>query len=172
MPVSSHVARGVDFTPYVTYDWAPPDALPVTDGRLGRNPFFADHLQGAIDLELRRRGLMRATESRAGLLVHYHAAVTERLEVASRPRQFRDCVGDDCRPQVNRYEAGTLVIDIVDASTRQLVWRGWAEHRFEDMLDDPDQVSQRIRTAVRGIFEAFPMTVNAGLRRTALEGTR
>jgi hypothetical protein len=172
MPVSSHVERGVDFVRFATYDWGPPDALPVTDERLSQNPYFVDDVHGAIDSELSRHGLVRATSERADLLVHYHAAVTGRVEVATRPGPYRDCVGEDCQPRVTGYNAGTLVIDIMDASTRQLVWRGWAEHRLEDMLDDPVLVKRRVQEAVHRIFETYPVTVNTTSRRTALEGTR
>jgi len=172
MPVSSHVQRGVDFAGFRSYAWGPADALPVSDERLRENPFFVDDVHGAIDTELQRRGLVRATSERAELLVHYHAAVTERLEVVSRPGRFRDCMGDDCRPTVNKYDAGTLVIDVMDASTQQLVWRGWAEHRLEDMRDDPAMVKQRVQDAVRRIFGTFPVTIDDTPRRQALEGTR
>jgi hypothetical protein len=169
MPVSSHVERGVDFGRFRTYVWGPADALPISDERLRENPFFVDDVHGAIDTELQTRGLVRATSERAELLVHYHAAVTGRLEVESRPGRSRDCVGADCRPTVNEYDAGTLVIDILDASTQQLVWRGWAEHRLEDMLDDPEMVKRRVRTAVRRIFETFPLTIGEMPRPQALE---
>lgn len=172
MPVGSHVEPGVDFVRFATYDWGPADALPVSDQRLRENPFFVDDVHGAIDTELNRHGLVRAVTERADLMVHYHAAITERVEVTSRPGSYRDCVGDNCRPDVNTYDAGTLVIDIVDASTRELVWRGWAEHRLEDMLDDPVQVRRRVQDAVRRIFDTFPLSVNPTSRRTALEGTR
>lgn len=171
-PVSSHVQRGVDFARFRTYDWGPADALPVTDTRLRENPVFVDDLHGAIDTELQRRDLVRARAGRADLLVHYHAAVTERLEVEARSGRFRDCAGDDCRPTVNEYDAGTLVIDVLDASTRQLVWRGWAEHRLEDMLDDPAMVKRRVQAAVRRIFDTFPLTIPESSRRQAREGTR
>src|SRR5688572_979081 len=173
MPVSSHVERGLDFARYRTYDWTPADALPLTDERLGQNPFFVDDVHGAIDTEMNRRGLARATAERADLFVHYHAAVNERLEVATHPGAgFRDCFGDDCRPDVATYEAGTLVIDLVDASTHRLVWRGWAEHRLEDMLDDPVEVKRRVDTAVRRIFATLPPAVTATSRPAALEDLR
>jgi hypothetical protein len=172
MPVSSHVEGGVDFVRYRTYDWAPADALPLTDERLRENPFFVDDVHGAVDTELNRRGLVRATAERADLLVHYHAAVNERLEVATRPGRLRECAGDDCRPEVTTYEAGTLVIDLVDASTHRLVWRGWAEHRLEDMLDDPVEVKRRVESGVRRIFSTLPLTVTATSRRTAPEDLR
>ena len=172
MPVGSHIERGLDFERYRTYDWAPADALPVTDERLRDNPFFVDDVHGAIDTELNRRGLERATAERADLFVHYHAAVNGRLEVAARPGRFRDCVGDDCRAEVTTYEAGTLVIDLVDASTRRLVWRGWAEHRLEDMQDDPVEVKRRVVSGVHRIFSTLPRTVTATSRRTAPEDLR
>jgi hypothetical protein len=171
MPVGSHVQRGVDFTRFRTYDWGPADALPISDERLRENYFFVDDVHGAIDRELDGRGLVRVTAERAELLVHYHAAVGERLEVLSTPARFRDCVGGDCRPTVNAFDAGTLVIDIVDASTQQLVWRGWAEHRLEDMLDDPAVVRRRVQDAVHGVFKSFPLTLNAP-RHQAREDAR
>ena len=172
MPVSSHVEHGLDFARYRTYDWAPADALPLTDVRLRENPFFADDMHGAIDTELNNRGMVRATAERADLLVHYHAAVNERLEVATRPGRFRDCAGDDCRAEVTRYEAGTLVVDLVDASTHRLVWRGWAEHRLDDVLDDPTEVKRRVRSGVRRMFATFPLAEAAPVRRTAPEDLR
>jgi uncharacterized protein DUF4136 len=180
MPVSSQVDRSADFTRYHTYDWGPADALPATDVRLGENPFFVDDVHGAIDTELTRRGLVRASAERADLLVHYHAAVTGRVEVE--PRQStrgpvqgqlqRDCVGDDCVPRVTGYEAGTLVIDIVDTASGRLVWRGWAEHRLEDMLDDPTLVHRRVHDAVRRVFERLPLAAITEPGGAAREGIR
>ena len=42
MNVSSHIERDINFTGYVTYDWGPPDNLPLGDPRLDNNPFFND----------------------------------------------------------------------------------------------------------------------------------
>ena len=84
MPVGSHFQRGTDFTRYQTYAWGPADALPISDQRLRENPYFVDDVHGAIDREFQDRGLWHATTERADLLVHYHAAVTSRLEVQSR----------------------------------------------------------------------------------------
>ena len=172
MPVGSHFDRGADFTLYHTYAWGPADTLPVTDERLRDNPYFVDDVHGAISRSLEDRGLRRVDSEPADLFVHVHAAITGRVEVATRPGQYRDCVASDCRPTVNQYNAGTLVIDIMEAKTHQLVWRGWAEHRLEDMLDEPAQVKRRVDDAVRRIFETFPLTLEKTSRRTALEGTR
>jgi len=161
IPVSSHIERGTDFGRYATYAWGPADALPVSDQRLRDNPFFVDDLHGAIDRELQNRGLRHATSERTDLLVHYHAAVTSRLEIPSRVGRIRDCIGTDCRPGPAEYSAGTLVIDVVDARTQRVVFRGWAEHRLEDMRDDPPLVRRRVTDAVHRILERLPLTLAA-----------
>ena len=162
IPVSSHVQRGVNFAGYQTYDWGPADALPSGDSRLETNAFFDDHVHGAIDRELMARGLTRATNTRADLLVHYHASVKDRLEIVSVDHDYGECIGSDCGPAVNTYDAGVLVIDLVDARYKQVVWRGWAEHRLEDMLDRPDRVTRRINDAVRRIIATLPQTGEVG----------
>lgn len=171
IPVSSHVDRGADFTRYRTYAWGPADALPLTDARLRDNPFFIDDLHGAIDTELQARGLERATPERADLLVHFHAAVNERVEVPARAERFRECIGPDCPATVTTFEAGTLVIDILDTFSNSVVWRGWAEHRIEDMLDDPQLVRRRVRDAVHRMMERLPLAVMTRSRAQAQEVT-
>jgi hypothetical protein len=52
------------------------------------------------------------------------------------------------------------------------VWRGWAEHRLEDLLDEPVQVRQRVQTGIRRIFTTLPLTVVATPRRTGQEDVR
>jgi hypothetical protein len=171
MPVSTHYDRGVDFTRYRTYAWGPADALPVTDPRLRDNPFFVDDLHGAIDVELQSRGLTRATSEPADVLVHFHAAVTERIEVPGRAESLGECVGRDCPPVVAGYEAGTIVIDLVDVFSNRVIWRGWAEHRLEDVLDDPPLVGRRVREAVHRIMDRLPLAADARPRAQAPEVT-
>ena len=114
MSVGSHVGRGVDFARYRTYDWGPADDLPTGDPRLDRNPFFQDHLQGAVEQQLAARGFERSVSGIPDLLVHYHASIDQRFDVHDVDRRYGHCLGDDCQPEVTTYEAGTLVLDIVD----------------------------------------------------------
>ena len=64
MSVSSHVERGLDLAQYRTYDWGPADALPTGDPRLDKNPFFQDHVQGAVEKQLAAKGFERSTPGR------------------------------------------------------------------------------------------------------------
>ena len=128
LSVSSHVDHGVNFGVFQTYDWGPPDALPAGDPRLDANPFFKDHIQGAVERQLAMRGMKLATTETPDLLIHYHANVTRRFEVNGVDRSYGYCYAGDCPSDVTEYEAGTLVIDIVDARTSKLLWRGWAQN--------------------------------------------
>ena len=60
---------------------------------------------------------------------------------------------------MRRYEEGTLLIDFVDARTKQLIWRGWAVGVIENVgiiASDPEKAEKKISSAVRKILEHFP----------------
>jgi hypothetical protein len=157
MTVSSHARYGLDMQPYRTYDWGPADALPTGDPRLDRNAFFKDHMDGAVEKGLAARGFERAAVGTTpDLSIHYHAAVTRRLDVDRLYPQFRDCAGADCRERVVEFEAGTLVLDVVETRTNRLVWRGWAQVRLEALLDNPNGMGRAVREAIALMLQRLP----------------
>jgi hypothetical protein len=160
MTVSSHVERGLDFAKFRTYEWGPADALPTGDPRLDGNPFFKDHVQGAVEKQLAGRGLGLVTPGASpDLLIHYHANITRRLDANRLDRAYGYCYADGCPGGVIEYEAGTLVLDIIDASTSKLIWRGWAQNSVEDMLDNPAVMAATIEQAVTRMLQKLPRTL-------------
>jgi hypothetical protein len=153
--VSSHVERGVNFTGYVTYDWGPPDNLPVGDPRLDNNPFFNDYLQGAIEKKLAARGYERVEKGTADLLVHYHASVNQRLDVYTVDQRYGYCYGS-CEPQITDYEQGTLVVDIVDARTNKVVWRGWSQDTMNGVIDNQERLEKQVDEGVTKMMTLLP----------------
>lgn len=158
MRVSSHVDRGIDFSGYQTFDWGPADALPTGDARLDQNPFFKDQVQGAVEKQLARKGIALVTSGTPDLLIHYHANISERIDPNRVDRTYGYCARGECPPDAAVYEAGTLVLDIIDARTNTLLWRGWAQNSVEDMLNDPDVMAQTILEAVTRMLERLPRT--------------
>jgi hypothetical protein len=57
-----------------------------------------------------------------------------------------------------RYEAGTLVVDIVDAASGVLIWRGWAQGSVEGVLGNRDRLRRRIDDSVAQMFESVPQS--------------
>lgn len=157
MTVSSHVESGIDFGQYRTFDWGPADELPVGDPRLDQNPFFKDHLQGAVEKELTLHGITLAESGRApDLQIHYHASINRRINVSGVDRKLGDCIGANCLPQVTEYEAGTLVLDIVDSRTKRVVWRGWAQDTVEGVIGDNKKMERQIDEAIPRMLARLP----------------
>lgn len=154
--VSSHVERGVNFADYVTYEWGPPDHLPVGDPRLDNNPFFNDRLQGAIEKGLAARGYERVNSGvEPQLLVHYHASVNQKVDVYKADHPYGYCYGD-CDARVVEFEEGTLVLDIVDVKTKKVVWRGWAQDAMDGVINDQDRLDRQVDESVVRMMQLLP----------------
>jgi hypothetical protein len=158
MAGGSYVARGVDFDRYRTYDWGPPDALPIGDARLDNNAVFQDHLQGEIEQQLAARGFERAAEGATpDLRIHYHASVERRLLIHEVDEAFGACPSFDCQPRVTEFEAGTLVLDFIDARANTLVWRGWAQDTLDGIIGSQERLERQVDAAVTIMFERLPV---------------
>jgi len=157
MQVSSHVERGLDFSQYRTFDWGPPDKLPLSDPRLDRDRFFRDEVEGAIEKQMAARGFERsATSQTPDVRIHYHASINTRFDVREDNHSGNCTDGDVCPARVIEYEAGTLVVDIVDQRTERLIWRGWAQGSVEGVLDNKGRLRQKIDEGVTRMFARFP----------------
>ncbi len=156
MEVGSYVGRSVDLTPYRTYDWGPSDALPTGDPRLDNNSFFKDHFEGAVEKQLAAKGYARATTAAPDLLIHYHASVNRRIDIDAIDRRYGYCAPDGCEPRVIAYDAGTLVIDIIDARTNRLLWRGWAQQNMEGVIGNQDRLDEQVNEAVGKMIALLP----------------
>jgi hypothetical protein len=157
MNVSSHVQAGLDFAQYRTYDWGPADALPTGDPRLDKNPFFQDHILGAVEKQMAVKGYERSESGTTpDLRIHYHASINQRIDVYGVDRDHGYCYDDDCKARVTDYEAGTLVLDLVDTRTNRVIWRGWAQDTVEDVLNNQDRMAKKIDEAVRRMLARLP----------------
>lgn len=156
MTVSSHVRSGIDFARYRTFDWGPADALPTGDPRLDKNLFFQDHVLGAVEKQLAARGFEMATTGTPDLLIHYHASINQRIDINRADREHGYCYEEDCPAGTIAYEAGTLVLDLVDTRTNRMIWRGWAQDSLEGVLENPDRMARQIDEAVTRMLQRLP----------------
>lgn len=154
--VSSHVEHGLNFSTYRSFAWGPADALPTGDPRLDKDPYFKDHVQGAVERVLAARGITLASSGTPDLLIHYHANIRERFDIDRIDRAHGYYDAQRSAPATITYEAGTLVLDVIDARTKRLIWRGWAQHSVEDMLHDPDRMASTIGQAVTRMLQRLP----------------
>jgi hypothetical protein len=157
MRVSSHVERGVDFTRYRTFDWGAADALPAGDPRLDNDRYFEDHVEGAIEKHMAARGYERAAAGAVpDVRIHYHATIDRRLEINEPVWRSEYCRTERCQSDIVEYDAGTLIVDMVDVRTNRLIWRGWAQDSVQGVLGNRDRLARQIDRGVAGMFVQLP----------------
>lgn len=154
MNVNSYVERGIDIRQYHTYDWGAPGIFSTGDPRLDNNRFFDERVRTRVEKVLASRGFTKTTSGTPDLLVHYHANVTQEIDIRNIDREYAYCDAADCRPYL--YDTGTLFVDLVDPSTNKLVWRGWAEGSVDGVIDNQEWMEARIDDAVTRILERLP----------------
>ncbi len=152
--VNSYVDRGADLSRYHTYDFAPVESVSTGDPRLDSNPFFNDRLRTAVEKELGARGYERTTSGTPDFRVHFHTRVTQEVDVNDIDRRQGYCADRDCTPFV--YDQGTLLVDLVDAGTNKLVWRGWAESNINGVVDNQSWMERRVDAAIARIIATMP----------------
>jgi hypothetical protein len=163
MRVNSYLERGTDLTRYHTYNWAADDRLSTGDPRLDNNSFFRERLQADVEKQLTTRGFEKITAGTPDVWLRYHARIRQQVDVNGADREYSDC--DDCMPSV--YDAGTLMLDFVDARTNRLAWRGWAEGSLDGAIDNQDWMELRIDEAVVLILARLPRRPSSSLPRVS-----
>jgi Domain of unknown function (DUF4136) len=153
LAVHSYARRDVDLRQYRTFAWDASAAVATGDPRLDSNEIFDARVRTAVERELEARGFEK-TSATPDLLVHYHAIVAQKIDAADPDRPGAACAGEDCAPYV--YDAGTLFVDLLDARTRALLWRGWAEGAVDGAIDDQDWMEARIDESVTRILQRVP----------------
>jgi len=150
---------GYDFAQYASYAWDEPDDQPTGDPRLDNNPFFVHRLHTAIHWELATRGIQygRSEGMGAALTVHHHASVRDRVEVfeVESETDYSDQYQETT--EFIQYEEATFLVDIADARTGDVIWRGWARLDLAKVLADPEMMRDQIDEAIRKMFESFPI---------------
>lgn len=156
MTAGSHVRRGLEISRYRTFDWGPADELPAGDPRLDADPFFMDQVRGGVERALASRSLALSSGAEPDLLIHVHASVDRRIDVNRTEQQHGHCQVQNCDDWVMEYQAGTLVVDVVDARTNQLIWRGWAQDSVDAELGDRKKMAAKLQGKIRLIMSRFP----------------
>ena len=149
--VTSFTERGVDVAAYRTFAWQRIDSGVPGDPRLDNNVFFHDYLRDAAERELLTRGYEH-TSLQPDLYVHYHVTAQQKVVAGRQETRIERC--RDCGPEV--YDENTLLIDLTDARTGALVWRGAAQSGLAAAVDNQLRMEKTIDTVVTRIFAKLP----------------
>ncbi|HVE79574.1 MAG TPA: DUF4136 domain-containing protein [Gemmatimonadaceae bacterium] len=130
------------FAGYHSYAWVDTPRMQA----MQQGTLFDRRLRSAVEEQLAAKGLRRSeANGEADVLLAYHVGVQDRLNVQQWGYAGR-------RLDVREYQEGALVIDIVDARSKSLVWRGTAAGE----LTGPDRSGEKLAKAVQKMFADFP----------------
>lgn len=149
--VHSYLERGADLGRYQRYSWGPADQSGTGDPRLDNNEIVQERIQAAIEKELAARGFERVASGSPELLVHYHVSVEQRIDLRD-TEPMVPC--PECKPFI--YDAGTLVVDLLDAGSNRVVWRGWSEGNIDGLVDNQRWLDEQLDDTVTRIFAQLP----------------
>ena len=149
------------YSGYKSYDWyaASRYAKEKADGV--SNPLMDQRVKHAVEKELQARGYSQEAKAEPDFLVTYYPVYRE--------RRYRTAThlgwGWGYRPwyggmgttvvQEHRYKEGTIVLEIVDFKTNQMVWQAAAEGALTG-LENPEDADEVVARAVRQMLDHFP----------------
>ncbi|SRR6056297_529977 len=166
--VFTATAPGSDLTRYQHFAFVEP----LGTDRAGYASIISQQLIISSRRELELRGLEFVENAeQADLLVNFFGHLDEQIRTrqvadpwyGSSFYDFRYGFYDpwptySTSTEVQQYSEGTLVIDLIDASTNQLVWEGTARNEVTER--SRREAASRLDDAVKRIFKDFPMTMS------------
>ena len=145
--------RAANFSSYRSYAWVRGTNLddPLNHNRIVR----------AVDSQMASKGLSFVDASaNPDLLVAYHARFDQSLEIngfSSGWGGYRFGATRSGSARADQITVGTLVIDLVDAKTKTIVWRGMASKDL-DPNAKPEKRDKNINQAAAKLFKHYPPT--------------
>jgi hypothetical protein len=138
--------KDAPFSRYKTYAWLESPA---------RAENLANHIRitRAVEKELSGRGLVLDTSGRPDVFVRYIAKIETKVRGSSRkagspwePTDLRTIV------DIERVKQGTLIIEMLDGETRDVVWRAVGS----DAVARVDLIEDQINTSVAKMLAQYP----------------
>jgi hypothetical protein len=134
-----------DFSLFKSYAWVPfQEPLP--------NPARHIMMTRAVEAALEAKGLVKA-ETGADLFVHYAAHIDKKTR--STPARG-ESVWQTSNPvftiDLSRIEIGTLVLELWEAKSKDVVWRGSGTSVLRSVAEREEQIKE----AARKVLEPYP----------------
>lgn len=148
--------RRVNWSDYHTYAWIPGAQESTGDRRLD-NSLIDARIRTAIDAQLRSKGYTSIPSETPEFLVAYHIGLKDMMKGSSTQNYIGDVAHGTYTTvsDIQPYKEGTLLIDIVDAVSKQVVWRASALAEVEEDLT-PKERDKRMSSIVRAMLSHFP----------------
>jgi Domain of unknown function (DUF4136) len=149
--VKTDYDRSIDFSQYKTYSW---EKVQTQD------PLWVDRIKEAVNAALTAKGLT-PVESGGDIAI----LAMEMTQNHRTLNTYYDGFGGGWRwggglgnatTTVDNYKTGTLVVDLFDAKTKKIIWRGSSS---DTLSDKSDKNIKNLDNGVKKMFDHFPPEV-------------
>jgi hypothetical protein len=144
--------RDFDLRQYHSYQWAPQANIEAHNNPLFYNELNDKRIKRTVDAQFNAKGFLLVSQS-PEIILHYHIIVDDKVTTVMEPYGLYGPYWSRPGSQIYGYQEGTLILDVMDAKTNSLAWRGWAV----SVVDDDGQIrEQTLANAIVKILEQFP----------------
>ena len=146
--VKTDYDRTTDFSQYKTYSW---EKVQTQDA------LWVDRIKSAVNAELTAKGFTEVASGGDVSVVAVEMTKTQRTldtfyNGLGGGWRFGGGFGD-ATTTVDTYKVGTLVVDLFDAGSKKLIWRGSAS---DTLSDKSDKNIKNLDKGVQEMFNHFP----------------
>lgn len=159
-----------DFAKFKTFQWNMSKKPIVNkDPRIG-NDLMDLRIRSSIDNQLATQGFVKQ-ELESDFSVIYHVTTEDKIELHNYNTHGGYAPGwgwgsgfgyrgmaygaGYAETVVKEYKSGTLIIDIIDQKTSQLIWRGMGSKRIPSTTN-PEKLDELVNLVVKSILKNFP----------------
>ena len=155
-----------DFSKYRTFAWGKSEA--DVSNPLYESDLITKRIQAAVENEFAKRGVVESSTD-PDFIVKYHTYTEEKKRTESvypyrygfYPYGFFPFAFGWGYPyylgrpsEVTQYTEGTLILDMIDRRTGELVWRGSVSGNVEDTA----RLKKQVERAVHAIMKKYPVS--------------
>lgn len=149
---------GQDFSKYKTYRFT---GKKIPGDALEENQLLKNRVISSIERSLKEKGFVQENATEVDFIVVAHAGIKGQMQETNWGGTHGYGWYDPWygagggRTDVTYYEQGTLIIDIVNAEKKVLVWRGLAQGIVKT-YSDPEEQQENLNDTVAEILSTFP----------------
>lgn len=116
------------FAGRTTFDFVPDPTLEAA-GAVSNRPYWAKRIRDAVAGNLTRKGYQRAHGGKPGMLIAFHVIRQQgdTTSIASNYQGYHLSESQKSQADMSRFVppngSGTLLVDVIDPATHEIVWR-------------------------------------------------
>lgn len=159
--VKTDYDHSANYSSYKTFDWYAASKRAKAQARGTENPIMDRRVRAAVERELVAKGFRLETAAEPDFLVTYYPIYRDhkvRTTTSMGTGYRRWGYGTGVRfatRDVRHYKEGTIVVEIVDGRTNELVWQAAAEGALTG-LEHSEEAEVQVTRAVKDLLDRFP----------------